>query len=87
MELREGFLCLGAVCAFVLLVAGWQKKTQVLTKFCLRLVLGAAAICVGNALLERLGIPAAVGLNPISLFASGLLGLPGVAALYGIALL
>ena len=78
MELREGFLCLGAVCAFVLLVAGWQKKTQ---------VLGAAAICVGNALLERLGIPAAVGLNPISLFASGLLGLPGVAALYGIALL
>lgn len=85
MEMGQGILCLAGVCAFILLVAGWQKRMAVLRNFILRLVLGIAVIFTVNGILAKTGVHVAVGMNPVSLLAAGTLGLPGVAMLYGIA--
>ena len=85
MEIGQGILCLAGVCAFVLLVAGWQKRRAVLKNFFLRLAAGMAVIFAVNIILAKTGIDVSVGMNPISIFTAGTLGLPGVAMLYGIA--
>jgi len=85
MEMGQGILCLAGVCAFILLVAGWQKRAAVLKNFVLRSVTGIVVIFIMNVILEKTGVQVAVGVNPVSLLAAGILGLPGVAVLYGIA--
>lgn len=85
METGQGMVCLAGVCAFIVLVAGWQKRMEVLKNFVLRLAVGMAVIFAGNLLLAKTGIDISVGMNPISFFTAGTLGLPGVAMLYGIA--
>ena len=59
-------------------------KEYILT-FMLRVILGAAAILIVNQLLGKAGIELCVGMNPLSLVTTGILGLPGIALLYGIA--
>lgn len=85
MEMGQGILCLAGVCAFILLVAGWEKRVEVLKNFMLRSVAGIAVIFIMNVILEKTGVPVAVGMNPVSFLTAGILGLPGVAVLYGIA--
>lgn len=85
MEIGQGMICLAGVCAFILLIAGWQKRMAVLKNFFLRLVTGMAVIFAGNIILAKTGIDVSVGMNPISILTAGTLGLPGVAMLYGIA--
>jgi inhibitor of the pro-sigma K processing machinery len=50
----------------------------------MRSILGAIAIYFINAALGKIGISSVVGLNPLSVLTSGILGFPGLAALYGI---
>ncbi|MFI3172044.1 MAG: pro-sigmaK processing inhibitor BofA family protein [Eubacteriales bacterium] len=52
--------------------------------FILRAVLGVAVVYFANTYLESTGSLVRVGLNAVTLLTSGTLGLPGVAALYGI---
>ena len=85
LEMEQGILCLAGACALVLLIVGWQKKTEVLRNFLLRLVTGTALIFAVNFLLAEAGIEVHVGFNPFSLLSAGTLGVPGVAMLYGIA--
>ena len=58
---------------------------EYLLTFMIRVILGAAAILIVNQLLLKAGIDLWVGMNPLSLVAAGVLGLPGVALMYGIA--
>lgn len=87
MEMGQGILCLAVVCAFILLIAGWQKRMSVLKNFFLRLVTGAVVIFAANVILGKMGVDVSVGLNPVSMLTAGTLGLPGVAVLYGISFL
>lgn len=87
MEMGQGILCLAVVCAFILLIAGWQKRMTVLKNFFLRLVTGVAVIFAANVILGKMGADVSVGLNPVSMLTAGTLGLPGVAVLYGISFL
>lgn len=52
--------------------------------FIIRAVLGMGLIFFVNQFLEVKGISMCVGLNGISFLTSGILGIPGVAMLYGI---
>lgn len=54
--------------------------------FALRLVFGGVAILCINGLLLRMGAGLTVGVNGISLALSGLLGVPGIFALYALEL-
>ncbi|MEE0420169.1 MAG: pro-sigmaK processing inhibitor BofA family protein [Lachnospiraceae bacterium] len=85
MEMGQGIVWMAGACGIVLLIAGWQKKKEILMNFVLRLVVGVALILVINYGLAQAGVDVAVGLNPFSLMAAGTLGVPGVAMLYGIA--
>ena len=61
-----------------------EKGTEIIVNFIVRAVLGAAVIFFVNQFLESQKIPVAVGLNPLTLLTGGILGIPGVALLYGI---
>nr|WP_294464211.1 pro-sigmaK processing inhibitor BofA family protein [uncultured Sellimonas sp.] len=61
-----------------------EKGTEIIVNFIVRAVLGAAVIFFVNQFLESQKISVAVGLNPLTLLTGGILGIPGVALLYGI---
>lgn len=61
-----------------------KHKNQFLVNFIVRAVLGMGLIFFANYFLEQEEIAIKVGFNVVSFLASGLLGLPGVAMLYGI---
>lgn len=61
-----------------------ERAMEILVNFIVRLILGTAVIFFVNQFLDSINIPIAVGINPISFLTSGILGLPGVALLYGI---
>lgn len=61
-----------------------KQKNQFLVNFIVRAVLGMGLIFFANYFLEQQEIAIKVGINAISFIAAGILGLPGVAMLYGI---
>ena len=61
-----------------------EHRTSFIVNFIVRAVLGMGLIFFINQYLEYKGISLSVGLNGISFLTSGLLGIPGVAMLYGI---
>ena len=60
-----------------------MQKTEWLLNGCLRGVLGMLAIYFVNGWLEKQGIISGIGINAITFLTSGILGFPGLAALYG----
>lgn len=61
-------------------------KREWFLNFILRSILGVIAIYFINAALAERGISLGVGINIYTVLTSGILGFPGVAALYGIGL-
>ena len=59
-------------------------RTQVLVNFVVRAVIGTALIFFVNQFLNARGIDIRVGMNPVTVVTSGVLGTLGVALLYGI---
>lgn len=84
MNNETGILMIVGVCAGVLLIGAMRRRVEWLLNFVLRVVLGTLAIFLINICLEKLGMTSGVGLNPITVLTSGLLGFPGLAMLYGI---
>lgn len=84
MDRTMGIVTIGAACLLVLLAAAMRSRTQQLLNVILRAVLGLLLIWFVNAFLDGQGIPVHVGLGAASLFACGMLGVPGALLLYGI---
>lgn len=61
-----------------------EKRTGIFLNFIIRAVVGMSAIFFINEFLTYKEIPVEVGLNEVSFLTSGILGIPGVALLYGI---
>ena len=61
-----------------------EQKPQLFSNFIVRAIIGCAMIFFVNEFLGAQGITVQVGLNPWTVLTSGILGLPGVALLYGI---
>ena len=72
------------ILALILLIALLKRRAQLLLNFLVRMVLGTICIAFVNDLLAAQGVALAVGINPMSLLASGSLGFSGVALMYGI---
>ena len=58
---------------------------EFMINFLIRMAVGVMLILVINGFFVSKEIPVRVGLNPITMAASGTLGVPGVALLYGVA--
>ena len=83
----ENMLGAGAIliiCAAVLIMGVMKRKMEWLLNFFMRSILGTIAIYFINNALSGAGIDLRVGINPLTVLTSGILGLPGLAAIYGI---
>lgn len=73
-----------AVCLIVLAIGAMGQKVEWLINFIFRAVMGTVGIFVINYMLAERQMQVAVGINPLTVLTSGILGFPGVAVLYGI---
>ncbi len=61
-----------------------EKGVRIVVNFFVRMVLGIALIFFVNEFLSSQDVSVQVGINPVTILTSGILGVPGVALLYGI---
>lgn len=61
-----------------------ERRSGFMAGFVIRAVVGCAMIFFINQFLEMKGISIQVGMNPVTVLTSGVLGAPGVALLYGV---
>ena len=61
-----------------------EQRSNLLSNFIVRAIIGSAMIFFINEFLSAQGIAVQVGLNPWTVLTSGILGTRGVALLYGI---
>lgn len=79
-----GTLFIVLACIGVLLIGAVRKRLEWLLNVVMRSILGALAIYFINMALAGLGISLGVGINAVTLLTTGILGIPGLLALYGI---
>lgn len=80
----SGMLALVAVCAVVLFMGVIKRRYEWLLNILMRSILGTIAIYFVNGALAGAGINLGVGINPVTVLTSGILGFPGLLAIYGI---
>lgn len=83
-QFNSGTIVIIAACAVVLIVGAVKRKAEWMLNILMRGILGTVAIYFINNTLSGLGISVEVGINPITVLTSGILGFPGLVALYGI---
>lgn len=79
-----GTLFIVLACIGVLLIGAVRKRLEWLLNVVMRSILGTLAIYFINMALAGLGISLGVGINAVTLLTTGILGIPGLLALYGI---
>lgn len=84
MDNQTGILLIAAACGLVLLIGAMRSRMEWFLNVVLRGVLGTVAMYFINSALGTAGISLGVGINAITILTSGILGLPGLMALYGL---
>lgn len=84
MERFGGMAAILLVCVLVLLIGALGRKIEWIINFVLRAVMGTIGIYFLNNYLITRQISVAVGINPMTVLTSGILGFPGLIVLYGI---
>lgn len=79
-----GTLFIVFACIGVLFIGAMRRKLEWLLNFVTRSILGTIAIYFINMGLTTLGISLGVGINAVTILTSGILGIPGLVALYAI---
>ncbi|MCH5340790.1 MAG: pro-sigmaK processing inhibitor BofA family protein [Acetatifactor sp.] len=77
-------VALVAICAIVLFIGVMKRKMEWLLNVLMRSILGTIAIYFVNGALAGVGISLGVGINPLTVLTSGILGFPGLVAIYGV---
>lgn len=86
MEKYQGAFLIIAVCGIILLILGIKSNSHMILNIIIRSVTGSLFIFFINRILENGDIFISVGLNPLTVLTSGILGFPGVLLLFGIKL-
>lgn len=87
MDYGSGAFLIVFMCILTLCIVALRKKAEFVLNFLLRSVVGIISIFLINELLATQNFAVMVGINPWTALTTGILGLPGVALLYGIHLL
>lgn len=82
--MEYGIIAIIVICALVLLIGALKQKSKIVFQFLTRAVVGLVCIYFCNEFLKMQEISVSVGLNPISFFTVGSLGIGGFILLYGI---
>lgn len=83
-EEYKGIVLLAGAFVLILIAVIVGRKAEWLLDVMLRCVLGTIAMYFINGILEKNGIVLCVGINPLTVLTSGILGFPGLLAVYGI---
>ncbi len=84
MERSSAVAIIIFVCVLVLLIGAFGRKIEWIINFVLRAVMGTIGIYFLNNFLMLKDISVTVGINPMTVLTSGILGFPGLVVLYGI---
>lgn len=79
-----GFIIMLVALATVLLIGALKKRSEWLLTFLLRSVTGTVLIYFSNLLIASTNMGFEIGINPLTVLTTGILGFPGVLLLYGI---
>lgn len=79
-----GIISIIGACTVVLLIGAMRKRLEWLLNFVMRSILGTVAIYFINGALAMQGISLGIGINAVTVLTSGILGIPGLLALYGL---
>ena len=79
-----GVTAIIVICGAVLIMGVMKKKMEWLLNIFMRSILGTIAIYFVNNGLASMGVDVGVGINPVTVLTSGILGLPGLVAVYGL---
>ncbi len=80
------FIIIIIISVVLLIISIVKQRFDLLVNFALRIVAGLLAIYILNTLLQSIGVDLSVGMNALNALIIGVLGLPGFALLYGLAL-
>ena len=80
----QGMLMIVLMCGVLLVTVMRGKRVDMMIGFILRVLCGVVCIYIVNHLMNYFQYSGTLGFNRYTLLASGLLGLPGVIALYAI---
>lgn len=83
-NINKGIIVIIAICIIVLFIGIMKKKVEIVVNFILRATVGILGIYFVNEFFAYQNIEIAVGINPITVLTSGILGLPGFLFLYGV---
>lgn len=84
MDTYMGIFLIVGILVLVLLIGAMKSRAEWIINFVLRGVMGMMIVYFVNFLLADSVPDMRIGYNSITFLASGLLGIPGVAMLYGI---
>lgn len=84
MEKQMGIVLIVAACLVVLLIGAVKSKMEWMLNIVMRSIWGTITIHLVNTMLASVGIFLGVGINAFTILTSGILGIPGLLALYGI---
>jgi len=88
MDYLSGASMIIIMCLVILCVISLRRRAEFILNFLLRGVVGLLSIFfINEALAAQNIVTMMVGINPWTALTSGILGLPGVALLYGIRIL
>jgi len=84
MNRETEMLFIGLACIMVFMIGILRRKIEWIINIVMRSVLGTIAMYFINFSLGTLGISLGVGINAVTVLTSGILGFPGLLALYGL---
>lgn len=82
MTINQALIAIVILCAIVLIVGSVRNKLEYLVTVMIRVLMGTIGIEIINYFMLTTGVGVIIGVNGISILASGLLGLPGIIMLY-----
>ena len=77
-------ILIAGACIAVLLIGAVRGKMEWMLNIVMRSILGAIGIYFTNMALAAVGISLGIGINILTVLTSGILGIPGLFALYAI---
>lgn len=84
MDNGIGMIMIGVACVAVLFIGVMRQRMEWLLNVTMRSILGTVAMYFVNSALASAGISLGIGINLVTVLTCGILGLPGLLALYGL---
>lgn len=82
-QMKSGLIIIG-ILVVVVFIGAIRRKAEWVINFVLRMIMGTIGIYFINYVMAYYGLECGVAINPFSVLTSGILGIPGLAVLYGI---